>query len=397
MPIPTPFHERTQALCSSYRWKDWSGYCAVCSYDTSHEREYFAFREAAGLLDVTPLYKYEVRGPEAGALLSRIMVRDVSKLKVGRVGYSCWCDDDGKVVDDGTVSRLAENHFRVTAADPTLHWLQALARGFDVEIEDSSTRLSALALQGPTSRAILRDSSDADMDKLRFFGVTRAMICSTPVWISRTGYTGDLGYEVWVERAEALAVWDALMEAGEPYGIEPAGLDALDVARIEAGFVLLGVDYFSSQKVVLESRKSTPLELGFQWMVDLERGNFIGRDAIAAEMKRGSVWQLVGVEVSWEELEALYASFNLPPSLPPTARRDAVPIYDGEGRQVGQATSHTWSPILKKYLGIASVRRGFHAPGTKLQIEHTVEYERRKVTATVASLPFYDPERKRKP
>jgi aminomethyltransferase len=400
MPIPTPFHERTQALCSSYRWKDWSGYCAVCSFDTTHEREYFAFRESAGLLDVTPLYKYEVTGPDAAAVLARMMVRDVSKLKVGRVGYSCWCDDDGKVIDDGTVSRLGENHFRVTAADPTLHWLQAVSRGFDVQIEDSSERLAALALQGPTSRAILRDAAGSGIDALKFFGVTQSKINGIPVWISRTGYTGDLGYEVWVERGEgdtALAVWDALMAAGRPYGIEPAGLDALDVARIEAGFILLGVDYFSAEKVVLESRKSTPIELGFGWMVDLKRGNFIGRDAIAKEISRGSHWHLVGLEVSWEELEALYASFNLPPSLPVTARRDALPIYDGEGRQVGQATSHTWSPILKKYLAIASVRPGFEAKGTKLQIEHTVEYERRKVTATVAPTPFYDPERKRKP
>ncbi len=398
MPIPSPFHERTQSLCTSYRWKDWAGYCAVSSYDTTHEREYFAFRESAGLLDVTPLYKYEVSGPDAQALLTRMMVRDVSKLKVGRVAYSCWCDDDGKVIDDGTVSRLGETHFRVTAADPTLHWLHALSRGFDVTIEDSSARLAALALQGPTSRNILRDASDADMDALKFFGVTRAKIAERiPVWISRTGYTGDLGYEVWSEREDALAVWDALMAAGQRHGIEPAGLDALDVVRIEAGFILLAVDYFSSHKVVLESRKSTPLELGFGWMVDLERGNFIGRDAIAAEMKRGSGWHLVGLEVSWEELEALYGSFNLPPSLPATARRDALPVYDDNGRQVGQATSHTWSPLLKKYLAIGSVRPGSEAKGTKLQIEHTVEYERRKVTATVAPLPFFDPERKRKP
>lgn len=397
MPIPTPFHERTQPLCTSYRWKDWSGYCAVSSYDTSHEREYFAFRESAGLLDVTPLYKYEVSGPDAGALLSRMMVRDMSKLKVGRVAYTCWCDDDGKVIDDGTVSRLGESHFRVTAADPTLHWLQAVGHGFDVQIEDSSTRLAALALQGPTSRAILRDAGVSEIDGLKFFGATRSAIRGIPVWISRTGYTGDLGYEVWVESGEALAVWDTLMAAGQAHGIEPAGLDALDVVRIEAGFILLGVDYFSSKKVVLESRKSTPLELGFGWMVDLERGNFIGRDAIAAEMKRGPAWHLVGFEASWEELEALYASFNLPPSLPATARRDALPVYDDDGRQVGQATSHTWSPLLKKYLAIGSVRPGFEKKGTKLQIEHTVEYERRKVGATVAPIPFYDPERKKKP
>ncbi len=396
MPIPSPFHERTSPLCTSYRWKDWGGYCAVSSYDTSHEREYFAFREAAGLLDVSPLYKYEVTGEDAAALLGRMMVRDVTKLKVGRVAYTCWCDDGGKVVDDGTVARLAEDHFRVTAADPTLHWLHALSRGFDVAIEDSSARLAALALQGPTSRDILKCVTDADLDKLKFFGVTKAKIGTNPGWISRTGYTGDLGYELWVERDHALATWDALMDAGHAYGIEPAGLDALDVARVEAGYVLLANDYFSAKKVVLESRKSTPHELGFGWMVDLNR-NFIGRDAIAAEVKRGSIWQLVGLEISWEELEALYSSFNLPPSLPVTARRDALPVYVEDGRQIGQATSHTWSPILKKYLAIASVHRGFETLGGKLRIEHTVEYERRQVTATVAKLPFYDPERKRKP
>jgi glycine cleavage system T protein (aminomethyltransferase) len=400
MPIPSPFHERTQALCTSYRWKDWAGYCAVCSYDSTHEREYFAFRESAGLLDVTPLYKYEVSGPDAAALLGRMMVRDVGKLKVGRVAYTCWCDDDGKVIDDGTVSRLAETQFRVTAADPTLHWLQALARGMEVEIEDSSARLATLALQGPTSRAILRDAIDAGnlaIDGLKFFGVARAAIGGIPVWVSRTGYTGDLGYEVWAEREQALPIWDALMAAGRPHGIEPAGLDALDVVRIEAGFLLLGVDYYSAQKVVLESRKSTPLELGFGWMVDLERGSFIGRDAIAAETARGPAWHLVGLEVSWEELEALYAGFNLPPSLPATARRDGLPVYARDGRQVGKATSHTWSPLLKKYLAIASVQRGFEAKGTQLALEHTVEFERRKVTATVVPTPFFDPPRKRKP
>jgi aminomethyltransferase len=397
MPIPSPFHERTRDLCTSYRFKDWAGYCAVCSYDTTHEREYFAFRESAGLLDVTPLYKYEVHGRDAAALLSRMMVRDVGKLKVGRVAYSCWCDDDGKVIDDGTVARLDECHYRMTAADPTLHWLHALSRGLTVTIEDSSARLAALALQGPTSRAILAAASDADLDALKFFGIARASIARLPVWVSRTGYTGDLGYEVWVERDGALPIWDALTAAGRPYGIEPAGLDALDVSRIEAGFLLLGVDYYSSQKVVLESRKSTPLELGFGWMVDLERGNFIGRDAIAAERERGPAWHLVGLEVSWEDLEALYESFNLPPSLPATARRDGLPVYAADGRQVGKATSHTWSPILKKYLAIASVERGFEARGTKLQLEHTVEFERRQVTATVVPTPFFDPERKRKP
>jgi aminomethyltransferase len=400
MPVPSPFHERTAPLCTSYRWKDWSGYAAVCSYDTGHDREYFAFRESAGLLDVSPLFKYEVYGPDAAALLSRMMVRDVSKLKVGRVGYSCWCDDYGKVIDDGTVTRWDEDYYRVTAADPTLHWLQTVGRGMRVTLEDSSQKIAVVALQGPRSREILRAASTADMDALKFFGATRAKIDALEVWITRTGYTGDLGYEVWVEKAHAPRLWDLLMEAGRPHGITPAGLDALDVSRIEAGFILLGVDYFSAPKVVLEARKSSPFEVGLGWLVDFERPrfpNFVGRAALEAEKRRGSPWALVGLEVAWEALEALYESFSLPPSLPATARRDGLPVYDGDGRQVGKVTSHTWSPILKKYIALTTVESAFASPGTVLQMEHTVEFERRKVPAKVVKTPFFDPERKRKP
>jgi aminomethyltransferase len=396
MPVPSPFHQRTLPLCTSYRWKDWAGYAAVCSYDTTHDREYFAFRESAGLLDVSPLFKYEVHGPDAERLLSRMTVRDVSKLAVGRVGYCCWCDDRGKVIDDGTVARLDVDRFRVTAADPTLHWLQTLSHGFRVTLEDSSTRLAALALQGPTSREILRAASDADLDGLRFFGVTRSRIDELDVWISRTGYTGDLGYEIWVERGGALALWDALIAAGRPFGITPAGLDALDMSRIEAGFILLGVDYYSAPRVVLEARKSSPYEIGLGWMVDLEHGPFIGRHALVAEAANGSDWSLVGLEVSWEELEALYETYSLPPDLPPHASREPRPLYSGEN-QVGKVTSHTWSPILKKFIALASVEAQHAGTGTVLEMEHTVEFERRRVPATVVATPFFDPERKRQP
>lgn len=396
MPIPSPFHARTSALCTSFRWKDWAGYAAVCSYDTTHDREYFAFRESAGLLDVTPLFKYEVHGPDAAALLSRMMVRDVAKLKVGRMAYTCWCDDAGKVIDDGTVARLDQDYYRVTAADPTYHWLRTVGRGFRATIEDSSVRLAALALQGPNSREILRAASDADMDALKFFGIVRAKLDGLDVWISRTGYTGDLGYEVWVENAGALRLWDALVAAGRPYGIEPAGLDALDVTRIEAGFILLGVDYFSAPKVVLEARKSTPDEIGLGWVVDLEHQPYLGRDALVAERARGSAWRLVGLEVGWEELERLYESYGLPPALPTQARRDGLPVYEGE-RQVGKVTSHTWSPILKKYVALASVVASHAGKGARLEMEHTVEFERRRVPATVVDTPFFDPPRKRKP
>ncbi len=396
MPIPSPFHERTQPLCKSYRWKDWAGYYAVCSFGHGHEKEYFAFREAAGLIDVSPLYKYEITGTEAAALLARMMVRDITKLAVGRVTYCCWCDDDGKVVDDGTVTRLGEQHYRVTAADPSYHWMQRLARPFDVQIEDSSARFGALALQGPTSRDILKASSDIDIDALRFFHATSGLLGGASVWVTRTGYTGDLGYEIWCESADALTVWDALIDTGAAYGIRPAGLDALDLSRIEAGFIMLGVDYFSAPTVVIESRKSTPYEIGLGWSVQLDREPFMGQQALMRERENGSKWQLVGLELSWEALEALYDSYGLPPNLPAHASRDPLPVYRGD-RQVGQATSHAWSPILKKSLALASVRAGNSEPGTRLAIEHTVEFERRRVTATVVDMPFYKPERKRKP
>lgn len=396
MPIPSPFHERTQALCESYRWKDWAGYYAVSSYDHSHEREYFAFREAAGLIDVSPLCKYEVSGPDAGEFLARVMVRDIRKLNIGRVTYCCWCDDDGKVVDDGTITRLDAQHYRVTAADPSYRWLARLAEPFDVEIEDSTARLGALALQGPTSRDILKACSDLDLDSLRFFGAARGRLEESAVWVTRTGYTGDLGYEIWCESADALPVWDALMGAGSDYGIRPVGLDALDLSRIEAGFIMLGVDYFSASTVVLDSRKSTPYEIGLGWAVQLDREAFMGQVALERERQNGSIRKLVGLELSWEELEALYDSYGLPPALPAHASREPLPVYRGD-RQVGQATSHTWSPILKKSIALASVRSAHAEPGTRLRIEHTVEYERRKVTATVVELPFYRPERKRKP
>lgn len=396
MPIPSPFHPRTAPLCLSYQWKDWSGYLAVRTFDTSHEREYHALRHGAGLLDATPLYKYEVQGPQAAVLLSRMTVRDITRLKVGRVTYLCWCDDRGKVVDDGTVTRLDEDAYRLTAAEPTYRRLVTLSRGLDVTVEESTHRLATLALQGPTSRDILRQVSDADLDRLRFFRATRARIGGLDAWITRTGYTGDLGYEIWVQNTAAVALWDALMAAGRAYAMEPMGLDALDVARIEAGFIMLHVDYFSAAKVVLESRKSSPFEIGLGWTVELEREPFVGQAALLEERARGPRWRQVGLVASWEALEALYDRFGLPPNLPAQACRDPRPVFS-RGRQVGQATSHTWSPILKKVIALASIRAEHATPGTKLELEHTVEFQRQTVPATVVETPFFNPRRKRKP
>ncbi len=397
MPIPTPFHPRTAALCTSMLWKEWAGHYAVRSFDTSHEREYFAFRNGCGVIDVSPLFKVDVTGPDAAALLSRVTVRDVHALGVGRATYLCWCDDDGKIVDDGTVSRLDEHRYRLTAADPVLAWLHRFARPYRVTLEDTSARIAALAIQGPTSRDVLLQCSDAPLGRLPFFGTTAAKLDGIDVQISRTGYTGDLGYEVWVDREHALPVWDAIMAAGRDYRCIPAALDAMDVTRIEAGFIMNGVDYFNATHCLVESRKSTPFELGLGWTVKLDRAPFVGQAALRAEKARGPAWGVAGLRYDWDECEALFARKGLPPQVPAGAWRSGVPVYDQAGRQVGQATSGAWSPMLKANLALASVRAPHFTVGTRLQVEVTVEYERHRVSAVVEKTPFYNPERKRSP
>jgi aminomethyltransferase len=394
MPVPTPFHARTAPLCKSYRWKDWAGYCTVCSYETAIEPEYLALRHAAGLIDVSPLYKYDVAGRDAAALLSYVATRDLCGVAAGRVVYACWCDADGKVIDDGTIARLDAERFRVTAASPAGWWLQRCARGFDASVRDDSEAIAALALQGPMSGELLQRTTNLDVAGLRYFRVAAAQLGGVPVEITRTGYTGDLGYEIWVARERALAVWDALFAAGSDYGLRPVGLDALDIVRLEAGYILQDVDYFSAPRCAIDSRKSSPFEIGLGWCVQLEREPFVGQSALAAEKSRGSPWALVGLEIDWPALERLYDAHRLPPHLPVRAWRDAVPVFAGR-RQVGQATSGTWSPTAKKNIALASVASRHAAAGTELHIEHTVEYRRATLPARVVARPFLDLARKR--
>lgn len=395
MPIPSPFHARTSSLSLSQNWKDWAGYYAACTYDSSHESEYIALRHAAGVIDVSPLYKYEVTGADAAAFLSRVTVKNLHKLKVGRVTYLCWCDDRGKVVDDGTVARLDEQHFRVTSAEPSLSWLERLRRRYDVTIEDSSARLGALSLQGPNSREILRQVVDADMDSLRFFAVTRCRLDGLDIWLSRTGYTGDLGYELWVDSDRAEPLWDRLMAAGRDYGLLPAGLDAMDVTRIEAGFIMNGVDYYSAHHCLIDSRTSSPFELGLGWTVQLDREPFVGQAALRREKEQGSKKQLVGLDVDWAEIEAVFDGYGLPPELPTHAWRDGRPVYDRDRQWIGQATSGVWSPTLKKNLALAQLNADQAVAGGKVQFEITAEYRRHTVSASIAQTPFFNPPRKR--
>jgi aminomethyltransferase len=395
MPIATPFHPRTLERCTSLLYKDWAGYYAVRSFDTTHDREYFAFRHACGLIDVTPLFKYDVRGKDAARFLARAMVRDIRKLKLKQVMYVCWCDDDGHMIDDGTVSRFGEDHYRVTSSEPAWHWLVRTSRGMDVTLEDVGDRFAALSIQGPTSRDALDAACGGAIRELKFFRLEHTRIDSVDVTISRTGYTGDLGYEIFMRNEDALRVYDAVVAAGRPYGLELAGLDAMDVTRVEAGFVLNGIDYYSSLRSLIPSCKSTPYELGLGWMVNLKHEPFIGRDALMREKKLGPVRQLVGLEVDWDETEALFRAHGLPPEVHPGAWRDPRPVYDSRAGFIGQATSGAWSPLLKKNLALATLKSEFAVPGTVVRFEVTVEYERRAVKATVVETPFFNPPRKR--
>jgi aminomethyltransferase len=313
---------------------------------------------------------------------------------VGQVLYTPWCDGEGKVIDDGTLARLHEDDFRLTSADPSLLWFQDNAAGMDVSVEDVSESVAALALQGPNARKILQARTSADLSALRFFRVMDAELAGIQVSVSRTGYTGDLGYEIWVPAGRAVALWDALMEAGRAYGIVPAGLLALDMARIEAGLLLVTVDYVPTHQALLESQKSTPLELGLEWTVDLSKESFVGRHALARQAETGPEWRLRGLEIDWLSLEKAYGTVGLPPMVPSAAWRTSVPVYGGRG-QVGYATSGCWSPILKKYIALVHLRGSAAVPGTGLEMEVTVEHQRLRAAATVVETPFFDPPRKR--
>jgi len=392
--VETAFHERTFALCQSLNYREWSGYYTVSAYETHHEHEYNAIRNASALIDVTPLYKYMVTGRDATRLVNRIIARDINKVAVGQVIYCCWCDEQGTVIDDGTISRLTENTYRWTAADPSLRWFRQNAIGMDIQIQDISEQVAALALQGPTSGKLLKSVVErADIANLKYFRVTHGSIAGVPLDISRTGYTGDLGYELWMDWKDAVRVWDALVKVGREFDLHPAGMLALDVARIEAGLILIDVDYNSSKRALIASHRYYPDEIGLGRMVHLDKENFIGRNALIEAERVGTKRRLMGLEIDWTEAEKFYDEFGLPPQVSSIASRVAVPVYRGT-RQVGRATSTTWSPLLKKMIALASIATEHSTTGTRLQIEFTVEAVRRNIGATVVQLPFFNPKRK---
>ena len=376
MSVGTAFHSRTAPLNRKMQWREWSGYFASSVYADFHDIEYNAIREAAALIDVSPLYKYQVTGPDATRLVDRVITRDATKLAVGGVVYTPWCDENGKVVDDGTVHRLDERRYRWTAADPQLRWLRQNSAGLDVDITEETEATAALALQGPLSRDVLEAATGESFADLGYFKRRTAKVGRVAVDVSRTGYTGDLGYELWIPTERAVGVWDTLVKAGRAHGLRPAGMVALDVVRLEAGLILLEVDYTSARHAMNPEQNYSPFEIGLGRLVNFDKGDFVGRLALERESRAGGpARRLVGLQLDWYGIEGLYDAQGLPPAISPTVDRSPVPVFSG-GRQVGRATSHGWSPILKQAIALASVPPQYEAPGSHLEMEWTVEGRR---------------------
>jgi aminomethyltransferase len=395
MATGTAFHHRTSALNQRLAWEDWYGYHAAGMYADSADVEYNAVREASGVIDVSPLFKYVISGSDAVRLVDRVITRDATKLQVDQVYYSPWCDERGKVIDDGTVCRLDETTYRWTAAEPNYRWFSLNATGLDVRIDDISRQVAALALQGPTSRALLGSVTGTDWSDLRYFRRRRSAAAGVPIDVTRTGYTGDLGYELWVEADRAVELWDALFAVGTDFGLRPVGTIALDVLRVEAGLILLDAEFTSVRGAFSTEQEYSPFELGLGRLVDLEKARFVGREALAAEQAAGGpLRRLVGMEFDWEEVEAAFVRHGLPTVLTLGTSHGVLPVFLGD-RHAGRATSSTWSPLLKKVIALGIVEASAAEPGTHLHVQWIVEGTPERVGATVVTLPFFDPPRKR--
>jgi aminomethyltransferase len=396
--VGTAFHPRTSELNTKMAWGEWAGYWSAAVYADFHDIEYNAIREAAALFDTSPLYKFVISGKDAARLLDRVMTRNVSRLAVGRVLYSPWCNEDGKVLDDGNVARIDDDRYLLTAADQTLRWLQMNAAGLDdVQIEDVSEDLAGLGLQGPLSREVLQKATGEDWADVRYFGHRRTTIAGIELDVTRTGFTGDRGYELWVPVEGAVAVWDAVWEAGQDYRIRPIGVRALDVARVEAGLIMADAEYTGARHATSTSPEEfySPFELGFGRLVDFGKDNFVGKRALELEQAAGGPKRrLVGLHVDWSGIEAMFAKHGMAPAVSPFVNRDPVPLYK-QGRQVGRATSVAWGITIKKMVAFGSVPPSLASLGERLSIEWSVEGERGKVPATVVELPFLDLPRKR--
>ena len=395
MTLETPFHPRTAELNQARRWRKWSGFFIADSYLQAHDLEYHAVRFSAALFDVTPMCKYRVSGPDAAKLVDRVITRRVDRIKPMRAIYTPWCDQDGRVLDDGTVALLADGSYFWTAAEPQHGWLDAASEGLNVTIEDLTERLCALSLQGPCSRDVLSGAVGRDMSDLPFFGRADVTIAGVPVSISRTGYSGDLGYELWIPFEQGLPVWDALITSGANYTLRVAGMEALDVARLEAGLIMAGVDYHSSRTARHPSLAVSPYEIGMDRLVDLDKPAFIGKRALMDEVASGGpANRLVGLELDLNVFEAAYLVLGYAIEHPLRAWRHVTPLTR-KGQTIGRATSGTFSPLLKRSIALGFLPAKHAEPGSSVGIEWQIQETRQQIPATVVPLPFLDLPRKR--
>jgi aminomethyltransferase len=394
----TPFHDRLAALNRSGLWGHWSGHLSAPKYDMSAKHEYFAVRNGVGVFDSSPLFKYWVRGRDAERFLAGVLTRDIRTCRPGQAHYTVWCDDRGYVLEDGVFFRHSESEFFLTSARPNLGYLSDLADRYEVTVEDLTDEYGVLAVQGPRSRAALAPLAP-EVEALAYFHHAAAKVGGSAVRVSRTGYTGDLGFEIVVPADEALDVFDAVMEAGRGHGIRPFGEEALLMARVEAGLILIDVDFGSSRLAYTDQQRFTPKELGLGWMlrgIESDDRPFIGRDAIRRELAdRTSRWAMTALVVDWRDHDRLHAEAGL------ITPKDPVPVpwesmlYDVEtGDQVGYATTLMYSPVLQQHIGLARVQPAYAAPGSAVHLELTIDHTYQRVLSRTARLPLFRPERK---
>jgi aminomethyltransferase len=386
--LKTPFHERQREYSQLDSFVPWAGYTTVDVF-TSVEQEYFAVRNASSLYDLTPMVKYRISGKDALPFLNRLVTRDIRKVGPGKVAYAVWCDDAGKLIDDGTVFCLGTNEYRICTAERQLDWFTASAIGYEVEIREVTEEVAALAVQGPTSAKLLRAVGLSGIGRLKPFEHGEFSMArpgggaSIAMMVSRTGFTGDLGYELWMQPADAESVWDALMEFGRTRAVRPIGSKALNMARIEAGFVLPNLDFVSAAHTLYLGTERSPIELGLAWLVDYKKGHFTGRRALVAEVARGPRRQLVGLDI-----EGTKPAHNALLYTERTGKKEA-----------GSVTSATWSPTCKRNLALAMVDAPYISTGStvwaEIYLNRELTWERRMVRARVVERPFFAPARRR--
>lgn len=378
--LESPFHPRLAELNLANNWHGWKGFLSADHFDKI-DFEYFAIRNACSVMDLTPMRKYRVRGADAQDFFDRMMTRDMSKIKPGRVGYSVWCNDQGKVIDDGTAFRFDDNDYRLCSYEHQMEWLAISSAGFDVEIVDETEDVAALSFQGPTSFAVLSKMGLSGIETLKPFGIMHFAYHGSELTVSRTGFTGDLGYELWVDPSLALTLWDELFEAGRDHGIRPVGTDALDMVRIEAGFIQAGDDFGPALRTIRKGHDRSPFELGLDWLVHLEKPNFTGRKALIEEKKNGSKYRFVKLDI--EGNKPAHASY----------------IYHNKKKKAGVVTSAVWSPTCKQNIAFAQLEVSRDHPLDDLWAEvyyqRELQWSRVWLKCTVAEKPFWDPPRRR--